>query len=348
MSKRNSLVTPVRTGKAQPKRSRRNTVAFKGEPGNFTEAAAKQHFDRTYREEIDTRGFTSFLGVFNCVKEGSTDYGIVPIENSASGTLHSVYDELLNSELFVVGECSRLEEHCLCAPAGTTKEEITNIISHPAMFEQCSEFLSTLDATKQISREAFWDTSGACSKIKNSGHKNAAAICAREAAYAHRFTILEEGIGNDKNNETRYLLIARKEYELPELTLDSRIKMKCSIAVALKNEPNALFRMVSCFGIRNINIHKMESRPAATAAKTTFKATKDDGSDEDDNVIKHWDYIFYVDFEPSWSKRINENLMNSLVEFSMGVRNFGNYVENLPDVVALHSPWHGVADLSAY
>ena len=139
-----------------------------------------------------------------------------------------------------------------------------------------------------------------------------------------------------------------KEYELPELTLDSRIKMKCSIAVALKNEPNALFRMVSCFGIRSINIHKMESRPAATAAKTTFKASLDDGSGGDDNVIKHWDYIFYVDFEPSWSKKINENLMNSLVEFSVGVRNFGTYMENLPDVVSLHSPWHGLTDLSAY
>ena len=47
----------------------------------------------------------------------------MPIENSSSGTLHRVYDMLLASSLYIMGECAFIEEHCLCAKHGV-KEEV--------------------------------------------------------------------------------------------------------------------------------------------------------------------------------------------------------------------------------
>ena len=148
------------------KKIKKPTVAFKGMKFNFTEAAATQHFEATEGFEVETSPCNSFQEVFEHVKSSKANYGIVPIENSASGTLHSVYDELLNSELYVVGECSRIEEHVLCALPGTKLENVTQLLSHPAMYMQCSEFIETLDNNdndtnnkQRISRESFWDTS---------------------------------------------------------------------------------------------------------------------------------------------------------------------------------------------
>ena len=97
----------------------------------------------------------------------------------------------------------------------------------------------------------------------------------------------------------------------------------------------------------------MESRPAITASHTVFKKENDHNStDTTPNkkpvpIIKHWDYIFYIDFEPDMDPVVNSNLMKSLEEFTLGVRNFGTYQQNLPDVVTISSPWKGLADISA-
>ena len=331
-------------GKA--KRSKRRSVAFQGEHGAFSEAAAASHFQAVHGEEIDSQGHEDFADVFGAVATGAADFGIVPVENSASGTLHTVYDMLLNSSLSIVGECSSIEEHCLCALPGTALGSVTSVLSHPAMFEQCGQFLKKMDAERgtRLTREASWDTAAACAQIKDGKMANAAAIASREAADMHKLAILEAGIGNDKNNETRYLLVANKPFELPDSAWHARIKLKCSIAVALQNAPNALFKMVSCFALRNLNILKIESRPASTASATTFKGDSAPGSPK--RTIKHWDYIFYIDYEPSWDSGVNDNMLRSLSEFSVGVRSFGTYHQNLPDVVAVHSPWHGLAQLA--
>ena len=355
------------------KKLKKPSVAFKGMRNNFTEAAAIQHFEMTEKVEVETSPCNSFQEVFEHVKMNKASYGIVPIENSASGTLHSVYDELLNSELFIIGECSRLEEHMLCALPGTKLKNVTQILSHPAMFMQCSEFIKTLDnnassnsdssnttsttttSRRRVGRESFWDTSAACSHLVSENLTNAAVICSKESAIKYKLDILEEGVGNDKNNETRYLLISKDEYTLPELNFDSRTRMKCSVAVALRNETNALFKMVSCFGLRSINIIKMESRPATTASTTQFilnsptsKNNINHSTPQKKFTVKHWDYLFYVDFEPSWDLTKHANLMASLKEFSLGVRNFGVYKQNLPDVLVVKSPWHGVGMLSTF
>ena len=203
------------------KKLKKPSVAFKGMRNNFTEAAAIQHFEMTEKVEVETSPCNSFQEVFEHVKMNKASYGIVPIENSASGTLHSVYDELLNSELFIIGECSRLEEHMLCALPGTKLKNVTQILSHPAMFMQCSEFIKTLDnnassnsdssnttsttttSRRRVGRESFWDTSAACSHLVSENLTNAAVIASKESAIKYKLDILEEGVGNDKNNETQ-------------------------------------------------------------------------------------------------------------------------------------------------
>eukprot|EP00937_MAST-01D_sp_MAST-1D-sp2_P003438 g3438.t1 len=327
---------------ASSKRVKRRSVAFQGSSGAFSQDAAKEHFMRVHGEEVNSTGYIDFQAVFSAVEDGAAEYGIVPIENSASGTLHSIYDLLLNGSLHVVGECSAVEELCLCALPGTAKKDLVKVMSHAAMFQQCSQFLAKLDGDngRRTVPEALWDTAGACALIKEGGVKDAAAIASREAAGQHQLEILEAGIGNDKNNETRYLLLAKDPVELPDSAWHSRIRLKSSVAIALQNVPNALFKMVSCFALRNLSIIKLESRPASTAGETVFRASGA-AATSPKRTVKHWDYIFYVDYEPSFDAEVNNNMLRSLQEFCVAVRSFGTYRQNLPDVVAVQSPWSG-------
>ena len=100
--------------------------------------------------------------------------------------------------LSIVGECSSIEEHCLCAMPETAVGSLTSVLSHPAMFEQCSQFLKKLDADRgeRLTREAHWDTAAACTVVKEGKMAHAAAISSREASTRNGLDILESGIGN--------------------------------------------------------------------------------------------------------------------------------------------------------
>lgn len=68
----------------------------------------------------------------------------------------------------------------------------------------------------------------------------AAAIASRVAAGHHKLEILEEGIGNELNNETRYLIIAPAASK----NVHGSHHVKNSIAIAAPNEPGSLFKIV--------------------------------------------------------------------------------------------------------
>ena len=135
----------------------------------------------------------------------------------------------------------------------------------------------------------YRDSASACRKIHAESLKTAASIASKEAAKLHNLVVLKHGIGNDKNNETRYLILGRKDdsQDLKNLT-DSNLhdsnRLKCSIAVSLQNETNALFKLMSLFALRELNILKLESRPASSAPEA-----------QSDAGVKHWDLLFFIE-----------------------------------------------------
>lgn len=134
-------------------------VAFQGEKGAYSESAGRGAFKDTDYQQVETVGFPTFKAVFDAVESATCEFGIIPIENSVSGTLHVVYDHLIRSTLKIVGECTAVEEHCLCVCSGTEQQSITQIMSHPVILEQCEAFISNLERKygREIQRVSAWD-----------------------------------------------------------------------------------------------------------------------------------------------------------------------------------------------
>jgi prephenate dehydratase len=264
-------------------------VAFQGERGAYSELAARAALGN----EIEVVPYHSFDEVFECVQAGADDLGIVPIENSLAGSIHRNYDLLLRHRLHIVGETQLRVEHCLIAHPGTALEEIKMVRSHPQALAQCEHTLNRLG----VQIEAAYDTAGSVRHLRESGERHAAAIASRLAAEIYGMSILDTGIEDDKQNFTRFLLLAREAVEPPA-------EAKTSIVFALHNRPAALFRALACFALRDIDLTKIESRPIPGSA---------------------WEYHFYLDFAGSSTSGAGERALSQLAEMATELRVLGSY-----------------------
>lgn len=290
-------------------------------------------------------------------------YGLVPLESSSYGTIHAVYDNLLssNGSLHIVGEIGLIEQHCLCVTNDSEVNEldIEHIYGHPHILDCCSEYIRNLDQRRKslqrppTERMIVWDSAASAELIgsapQGSLQKVSAAVCSKEAALLHNLKVLVEGIGNDRNAETRYVVIARtSENEQDrsscdpfEICLDTKPRRKCSIAMALRNVPGAIFRMSSCFAFRNVDIIKIESRPATVAMQVNIP------NEIRPFTQRHWDLIFYLDFELSDQPEVHEALMKNLEEYCVWLKVLGAYRPGLSSVNTQPSEWTHIVDVLA-
>lgn len=341
-------------------------IAYSGHLFSYTYLAAKSVFSRILIRDEATKYIScnSLKEVFDIIVNGDVTYGVVPIESSSNGTLHSVYDNLLasNGSIAIVGEIGLAEEHCLCTKLGISSElDIERVVCHPHILECCSDFLDELDNKRKanklssITRIASCDSAAACELVSTEDDKFIAAIGSKEAAQNLGLKILKAGVGNDLNAETRYIIVSRKDTTTGILSdpLDlsnrgvqglgqwqSKKQLKRSIVVALKNAPGAIFKMSSCFALRDIDILKIESRPANTAMKVSNLPLESRPF-----THKHWDLIFYIDYEPSANAENNENCIANLKEYSLWIRELGEYRAGLRDVDAKPACWRNMVDL---
>ena len=265
-------------------------VAFQGEHGAYSEQAILEHFGKdTLAVPCET-----FDAVFEAVASGACDYGCIPVENSVAGSIHRNYDLLLQFPLVVVGEHSTRVSHCLIGLPGAQLSDIRKVVSHPQALAQCERFLRSL---KSVQTEPVYDTAGSVKIIQEQGNPQVAAIASRWAAELYQMNILVETIEDSTANYTRFQIIARQPAEGGE-------NAKTSIVFSLKNEPGALFRAMSVFALRNIDLSKIESRPM---------------------VGKPWEYIFYIDFQGSQADDRVKRALANLEEYTSFLRVLGSY-----------------------
>jgi chorismate mutase/prephenate dehydratase len=334
-------------------------VSYQGVAGSFSHLAALKYFKN--RENVSFQPTVNLKEVFHTLSSESSVYGVIPIESSTNGTIHGVYDRLLSSEgsIKILAEISAIEKHCLCIPraTGDTKSsndlEIDKIFCHPHILECCSDFLDELDCRRQklgksaIQRIASVDSASACANVEIGN----AAIGSQEAAELYNLDIVSTCIGNDKNAETRYLIVARNTssdkaseddpLDIGNFSSGSQRQShpwKASMAVALKNVPGAIFKMSSCFAFRNMDIIKVESRPASTMKRAMVSESRP-------FTQRHWDLIFYIDYEPSCETEVNEALVKNLNEYCFWVRELGQYKSSLNDLDNVPSEWTQIMDL---
>jgi len=264
-------------------------VAFQGEPGAFSEEAGFAYFDHPNTLPCD-----SFEAVFVAVTSGQADCGIIPIENSLAGSIHQNYDHLLRFKLHIVGEYFLRVKLCLIAFPGTQKAEIRHIWSHPQPLGQSAEYLRKL---RGVTTEPVYDTAGSVKILKASGERTAAAIASKRAAEIYGMEVLEEGIEDNPENYTRFLVIASEP-------VTPSGEAKTSIVFILRNQPGALFKALSVFALRDIDLTKIESRPLAG---------------------KPWEYLFYIDFIGALQDERVKRALDHLGEYALMLRVFGSY-----------------------
>jgi prephenate dehydratase len=252
-------------------------VAFQGEPGAFSEAAAIQLLG----ERITTVPRATFDAAFRAIPEGAADALLVPVENSLAGSVVRVYDLLLQSRLTIVAETILPIEHHLIGCPGATLQGLRSVASHPMALAQCERFFSSHPELKRVPAE---DTAGSVREALARSDKSGAAIAGRRAAEHYRGVILAEDIQDNAENFTRFVLLVPEKVAAAWLSSEAR---KISLAMRLAHRPGALLASLEPFAKHSVNLLKIESRP----------------------IHGHpWEYQFFIDVEAADIARLDQAL----------------------------------------
>lgn len=270
------------------------TAAFQGERGAFSEEAAR----KLLGPDVQVVPCQRFEEVFRAVAEKRVDAAVVPIENTLHGSIHENYDHLLKFHLPIVGETNLRIVHNLITPQKVRFKDIRRVYSHPVALNQCLKFFAD---NPQIEKVQFYDTAGSVKHLVENPEPGAAAIASSVAAEFYGAHIVRRSIEDDRQNFTRFFLLRRKALPSPA-TRDG--DWKTSIVFNLRNIPGALFRAMSVFALRDINLGKIESRPLRG---------------------KPWEYHFYVDFLMHVDDEPAKKALGHLAEFAEDVHVLGCY-----------------------
>jgi len=262
-------------------------VAFQGELGAYGDEAVRARFGPS----VEPYPCKSFQDLFEAVASGKVDYGLAPVENSQAGSINEVYDLLRRYDLYVAGEILHPVNHALMALPGQSLADIRRVISHPQALAQCDRFLRELG----VEVVATYDTAGSAKMIREQNLTGVAAVAGLGAAERYGLEVLAESIQTIRDNVTRFVQLQRDpapREEGPQKTM---------LFLALAHQPGSLYQALGALARRNINLLKLESRPAHN---------------------QPWEYVFYLDFE---GHRDDEPVREALAELAQ----YANYVKVL-------------------
>jgi prephenate dehydratase/chorismate mutase/prephenate dehydratase len=219
-------------------------VGFQGEHGAYGHLASY-----SYDGNFVPVPCAEFMEVFEGVKKGWFDFGIVPVENSLEGAVTEVNDLLIEEDLTIAGEVKLPIHHCFLALHDTHFEEIKIAYSHPQALAQCRGFL----LKNGLEARPYFDTAGAAKMLSRTRPKAAGAIASKLCVELYDLTIAEEGIEDNKSNMTRFAVISNEK--------NREAGNKCSIVFSTKHKPGALSDVLQLFSEENVNLTRIESRP---------------------------------------------------------------------------------------
>jgi prephenate dehydratase len=269
------------------------TVAYQGEPGAYSQEAIFQHFGTA----TGTQACESFEEIFAAVEDSRVDFGLLPIENSRTGSIHQSYDLLLEHDLHVVGEVKYRVRHCLLAPPGLELSEIRKVRSHPQALAQIERFL------KRRGWQAVpaYDTAGAARELAADPQPGTAAVASALAGQTYGLKVLETGIEDAPDNTTRFFVLSR---DTGVAGGPATGPYKTSLVFATTHTPGALHRALGEFAERGLNLTKIESRPRRN---------------------RPWHYVFYLDFDGHWQDPPVAQALVALLAHSAFLKLLGSY-----------------------
>ena len=265
-------------------------IAYSGVPGAFTESAAVGFFG----ENSERRGYRTFEDVFRAVASGEARYGVLPVENSSSGSINTVYDLMGKYACHIVGEQLVRVEHCLLGVPGATLADVTTVYSHEQGFAQCPVFLNQ---HPDWVKTPYFNTAIAARHVAELQDVHSAAIASRLAARQYGLTVLAPDIHSFDGNHTRFFVVSASPESIG-------VPDKATLTFTLRHERGTLMRALSSFVAMGMNLTHIESRPLHAS---------------------NWEYCFYVDLIGDVSSDSLRILMDSLRADCENCRLLGAY-----------------------
>ena len=188
------------------------------------------------------------------VESGRVQYGVLPIENTSSGSINEVYDLMQHTSLSIVGELTLPIEHCLLAAVATTPEQITTIYAHPQPIQQCSNYLHA--QMSQVHLEYCDSSSAAMAKVQAEASPHAAALGSAAGGELFGLEPIASHLANQQDNITRFIVVARKAIEVAP-----QIPAKTTLILSTAQKAGSLVEALLVLRSHRINMTKLESRP---------------------------------------------------------------------------------------
>nr|WKN37855.1 prephenate dehydratase [Tunicatimonas sp. TK19036] len=267
-------------------------IAYLGPSGSFSHQAAESRFGAM----SDYMAIGSIQTIFDVVNSGMARFGVVPIENNQEGMVPETADCLAEYDVHIVAEIP-MSVHFAFASQIDQLSHIQKIYSKDIAFRQCRKFLTEVLNKDDVELIPVESTSKAARLAKQ--EPNSAAICSKIAAQEFQLPMLFENIEDSADNQTRFFIIS-KDFENQQSSDD-----KTSVLVKLphSDEPGSLANFLQAFNRENINMTKIESRPAKQG--------------------KSFSYQFFIDFEGHWK---DENVQQIVSEYDKEIKWLGSYV----------------------
>jgi prephenate dehydratase len=273
-------------------------VAFQGEPGAFSEEAVLAFF-----ADPDPVPVPTWRAIFEAVRDGSVDAGVVAIESSLAGSIRETYDLLAEFDLRIVGAVSVPVRLALLALPGQSLDEIERVYSHAQALAQADEFLRT----RSWQVLTTYNTAGAARTIADGAERGAAAIASPRVAGLYGLEILAPEVQTGDANRTRFAVLARDVLDPGwprEAPPDAERRGMPTLVFAVRNIPCALHRCLGAFAGRGVNLSRLESRPSRAA---------------------RWEYVFWADVDAGTDEPACAAALDALRAEAAMVRVLGSY-----------------------
>lgn len=265
------------------------SVTYLGPEATFSQMAVLKQFGHA----VEDKPMLTVDDIFKEVESESSDYGVVPVENSTEGVINHTLDNFLDSSLKICGEVSlRIHHHLMVAPT-SNEENIARIYTHQQTLAQCRKWLDA--HYPRVPRIASNSNAEAAKRVVN--EPGAAAIAGEMAADLYGLNIIASKIEDQVDNTTRFLVIGRED------TKPSG-NDKTSIMVSTRNQPGALYHLLEPFHRQNISLTSIETRPSRTGM---------------------WSYVFFIDFEGHREDDKIKSVIEEIDHSALEVKMLGSY-----------------------
>ncbi len=271
------------------------SVAFLGKRGSYSHLATRSYAER-YQEKFIELSCASFEQIFEKVQNGEADYGVLPLENTTSGSINEVYDLLQHTELSLVGELAYPIRHCVLVTDQKDLSQIDTLYSHPQVIQQCSQFIKSLG---RVHIEFCESSSHAMQLVASLNKPNIAALGNEDGGNLYGLQVLEKNIANQENNITRFIVIAKNPVQV-----SPQIHTKTLLLMTTSQQAGALVDALLVFKNHQIIITKLESRPI---------------------YGKPWEEMFYLEIEANTNHPDTQQALEELKAYTTYLKVLGCY-----------------------